>query len=71
MGSGTVGLCTLNRGLKFIGCELDTDRFKIAKDRIRLHAESLQNGNTVEGTANGAAEDYNYDSDNEEDKNAA
>jgi site-specific DNA-methyltransferase (adenine-specific) len=34
MGSGTTGVACKNLNRKFIGIELDTDYFNIAKDRI-------------------------------------
>lgn len=34
MGVGTVGVAAKNRGLPFIGIELDEERFKICKERI-------------------------------------
>ena len=34
MGSGTTGVACVNTGRKFIGIELDTHYFNVAKDRI-------------------------------------
>jgi DNA modification methylase len=34
MGSGTTGIATLNLGRKFIGIEIDKERFDVARGRI-------------------------------------
>ena len=43
MGSGSTGIACLNTNRSFIGCELDENYFKIAKDRIENH--KLKNNN--------------------------
>ena len=42
MGSGTTGIACLNTNRKFIGVEMDTEIFKIAKDRIDNHEVKVE-----------------------------
>lgn len=41
MGSGTTGIACLNLNRRFIGIELDKDRFEVAKARLAQHQASL------------------------------
>ena len=38
MGSGTTGIACLNQNRKFIGIEIDEERFNVAKSRLSLAA---------------------------------
>jgi len=41
MGTGTTGVSALNCGRKFIGIEIDRERFEITSKRIHDTAESV------------------------------
>lgn len=46
MGSGTAGESAISLGRKFIGCELDPEYFKLAKERIEKVQETKNSGLT-------------------------
>jgi DNA modification methylase len=45
MGSGTTGIAALHLKRKFIGIEIDEDRFNVAKGKIAEEVERLKNNN--------------------------
>ena len=47
MGSGSTGIAAMNTGRKFIGFELETEYFEIAKQRINDAAFALRKNNTL------------------------
>jgi site-specific DNA-methyltransferase (adenine-specific)/modification methylase len=47
MGSGTLGVACVRRGIHYVGVEIDPGYFRIAEDRIRQEIERLDNGATV------------------------
>lgn len=42
MGSGSTGVASLIEGRKFIGCEIDSEYFEIAKRRIKETEKTLR-----------------------------
>lgn len=44
MGSGTTAIATINQKRKFIGIEIDEERFNVAKGRIAQHLQEAKNG---------------------------
>ena len=41
LGSGTTGVACKELGYEFIGCEIDSDYFDIAKERIAVETSTL------------------------------
>ena len=41
LGSGTIGVACKELGYEFIGCEIDSDYFDIAKERIAVETSTL------------------------------
>jgi ParB-like chromosome segregation protein Spo0J len=51
MGSGTTGIAALNLKRRFIGMEIDENRFNVAKVRVVKEVERLKNNNDTATTA--------------------
>jgi site-specific DNA-methyltransferase (adenine-specific) len=51
MGSGTTGIAAMNLGRKFIGIEIDENRFNVARGRIAEKVEMLKNNNDAATTS--------------------
>jgi DNA modification methylase len=51
MGSGTTGITAMNLGRKFIGIEIDENRFNVARGRIAEKVEMLKNNNDAATTS--------------------
>ncbi|WP_161628898.1 DNA methyltransferase [Solimonas flava] len=47
MGSGTLGIACLRRGIHYVGAEIDPGYFRIAESRIRQEIERLDSGATM------------------------
>lgn len=41
IGSGSICIAASDFNLDLVGCEIDADTFKLAKDRVRLHSEMI------------------------------
>jgi DNA modification methylase len=51
MGSGTTVIAAMNLGRKFIGIEIDENRFNVARGRIAEKIEMLKNNNDAATTS--------------------